>query len=91
MHCQIRCPVGCSCDVTDLSNRSLVPLFVMEVLDLKNILLCITVRLLKSIWRCVRIHKLAKSDVIIFYMTLIVAVVCSYSSGFIEWETLIHQ
>jgi len=33
----------------------------------------------------------AKSDVIIFYVTLIVAVVCSYSSGFIECETLIHQ
>jgi len=40
---------------------------------------------------CVCVYKLAKSDVIIFYMTLIVAMVCSYSSGFIEWEALIHQ
>lgn len=63
-----------------------MPLFAMEVWDLKNMLLCITVRLLKSIWRCVCLYKLVKSDVIIFYMTLIVAMVCSYSSGSIEWE-----
>jgi hypothetical protein len=36
-------------------------------------------------------YKLVKSDVIIFYMTLIVAMVCSYSSGSVEWESLIHQ
>jgi len=91
MHHQIRYPVGYSCGVTDLSNKNLVPLFAMEVLDLKNILLSITVSLLKSIWRCVYIYKLAKSDVIIFFMTLIVTMVCSYSSGSVEWETLIHQ